>query len=45
MILTLMKYCEEQSMYLVYIYNNFILNVFFKKTFLLFDIYLCGYKV
>ena len=28
MILTLMRYCEEKSMYLVYIYNNFILNAF-----------------
>ena len=28
MILTLMKYCEEQSMYLVYLNNSFILNVF-----------------
>ena len=28
MILTLRKYCEEQRMYLVYIYNSFILNVF-----------------
>ena len=24
MILTLMKYCEEQSMYLVYLNNSFI---------------------
>ena len=34
MILTLMKHCEKQSMYLVSIYNSFILNVFL--TFLLF---------
>ena len=27
MILTWMKYCEEQSIYLVYIYNSFFLNV------------------
>ena len=39
MILTLMKYCEEYlSMYLVYIYNSFILNVFL--TFLLFSTFI-----
>ena len=27
MILTWVKYCEEQIMYLVYIYNSFVLNV------------------
>ena len=44
MILTLMKYCEEYSMSLVYLYNSFILNVFL-TFFYFFDIYLCGYKV
>ena len=36
MILTLIKYCEEISMYLVHIYNNLIFDLFL--TFLLFDI-------
>ena len=42
MILTFIKYCEEISMYLVYIYNSLIFNLFL--TFLLLW-HLCGYKV
>ena len=55
-ILTLMKYCDEQSMNLVYIYNSFILNVFLTFFTFLTSIYvairfklvlvhLCGGKI
>ena len=42
MILTLMKYYDEQSLYLVYIYNSFVFNLFLIYSYF---IYLCGYKV
>ena len=46
MILTLRKYCEEQRMYLVYIYNSFILNVFLTfSTFLTFIYVVTRFKL
>ena len=39
MILTWMKYCEKQSMYLVYIYNSFVLNVLLTLFYFLTFIY------
>ena len=46
MILTLRKYCEEQRMYLVYIYYSFILNVFLTfSTFLTFIYVVTRFKL
>ena len=39
-----MRYCQEWSFYLVYIYNSFIFNSFL-PFFISFDIDLCVYKV
>ena len=46
MILTLMKYYDEQSIYLIYIYHSFILNVFLTFfTFLTFIFVVIRFKL
>ena len=39
-----MKYCQDWSMYLEFIRNSFIFNLFL-TFFISFDIYLCDFKV